>query len=443
MSPRQQSASTRCEECKTQKKGTCGTPTASRLCLKRTPDMPLRSQAARGEAKPVTARSASPALRQSSPAPVRAAAAPAAEPTAAPSTADEAAPTSLKVKLRRKVRVRHPSEVVDSTWTVAEGKACAAQFKGFVYNCREFVMLEKGRSSDRTFATAQAAADAFDAEQRAAGCPVVNTVLYDGEIKAVRGEIAHTTLLRVKQRAAATAGAAGGSGDAPMRSPPPPAQPRAPAPPPPRAVPVVHGPAAAAAPAPPPVTRPVLLSPPPAQPPSDLILPASMQPAATKRAADDAALPPRKRARADAAPVAPDSSASRDVSPDASTAALKAGSVKAPAQSAPPVAGGAAAGMSLDMPAPLAADASAGGNELASFLRAITPPLRDLEAAMAVAASDCGLTMADLREALAGASTADRVSTVQMAASILKLTHGGDILKLHMALQRAVPRPEP
>ncbi len=38
------SRSRRCVMCKTQKKGTCGTPTSSRLCLLRTPDMPLRRE---------------------------------------------------------------------------------------------------------------------------------------------------------------------------------------------------------------------------------------------------------------------------------------------------------------------------------------------------------------------------------------------------------------
>ena len=42
--PRERPGSARCAACKTQKKGTCGTPTASRLCLNRTPDMPLRRE---------------------------------------------------------------------------------------------------------------------------------------------------------------------------------------------------------------------------------------------------------------------------------------------------------------------------------------------------------------------------------------------------------------
>jgi len=45
--PRERAMSLRCAACKTQKKGTCGTPTASRLCLMRTPDMPLRRDPAR------------------------------------------------------------------------------------------------------------------------------------------------------------------------------------------------------------------------------------------------------------------------------------------------------------------------------------------------------------------------------------------------------------
>jgi hypothetical protein len=45
--PRERPGSTRCAACKTQKKGTCGTPNASRLCLNRTPDMPLRKEANR------------------------------------------------------------------------------------------------------------------------------------------------------------------------------------------------------------------------------------------------------------------------------------------------------------------------------------------------------------------------------------------------------------
>jgi site-specific DNA-cytosine methylase len=45
--PQERPGSTRCAACKTQKKGTCGTPTASRLCLNRTPDMPLRKEANR------------------------------------------------------------------------------------------------------------------------------------------------------------------------------------------------------------------------------------------------------------------------------------------------------------------------------------------------------------------------------------------------------------
>lgn len=520
-SPSYRPASTRCDSCKTQKKGVCGTATASLLCLKRTPDMKPPSQA-RAEAKPArvpaalrdvaatatvspgppaTAAAADadpPAAKKQQqqkknlhktgsgaaaggtgdarigaslpspgavdapfvaaappPPPPTAAAAQRTHPLPAPDTDPPEAmlpPFSLKVKLHRsppKPPVPDASALPEPA--PASGTARAALFKGI--DCRGGIFrLVKIGAHDmtpgpcRTFPTAQAAADAYDAIMREQGCTVVNTPLFEGEIQAVRGELASQTMRRAAEEAeqeqqkrqkrhktgAAAAGGAGGDAgnariDATPPSKKPPVLPPAPFPSPPG----VDAPVVAAAPQMPPL--PALQSGPPVAPPCDLILPASMAAAAAaKRPAQEAAegAPPSKRAR-----TAADSAASREASPNGSMSANKACSADAPP--APSAVAPAADLPHAPVPMPLAAPV-APAHDLPAFLRRISPPLFDIHAAVASAEADRSLTVAALRDSLRGPPE-QALLLLDLACELLGLQCGCDKLALLQALQGAPP----
>ncbi len=439
----------RCESCKTQRKGVCGTASASLQCSKRTSDMPPPSQATRSEAKPPSARVLA-ALRGAS-----AAAPPVPSPPAAAETeAPEAVlpPFSLKVTLHcspPKPKVPSATAVVDASWTWANGAACAALFKGIEYrsSCRAFnIQYDEQR---RPFPTAQAAADAYDAMMREQGCPVVNTPLFDGDIQAVRGEKGSVTMRRTEEQQQRKRRSSGGAaaGGACIGASPPSKKPKPPAvsvPSPPAVdAPVVAAPvqswplwpsdavAAAAAPVLPPLVS---------SPPCDLILPASMMPAAAKRPAEDAApaaaeaAPPSKRAR-----TAADSEASRDASPNGSLSANKACSANAPPPQMPvptvaaPPADLPPIPVPMPMPPPVAP-----AHDLPAFLRRIAPPLRDLDAALAAAEGDPSLTVAALRDSLRGPPD-QALMGLHLASELLGLQCGGDKLALLQALQGAPP----
>jgi hypothetical protein len=341
--------------------------------------------------------------------------------------------------------------------TPAAGRASAAPFKGITYRGGGLFSLVKIRGRDDTpddfFPTAQAAADAYDALMRERGCLVVNTPLFAGELKAVRRESAQDTMRRAaeeteqqqqheqqqKRRMTDGATAGGGTGGAgntrigatPLfKKPKPPSS--VPSPP------GVDAPIVAAAPLGVPVPQ---MPPPPARqssppvlasPPCDLILPASMAPAAAKRPAHDAAegAPPSKRAR-----TAADSAASRDASPNGSISANKACSADAPP--APSAVAPPANLPLVPVPMPLAAPA-APAHDLAAFLRRITPPLLDIDAAVATAEHDRSLTLSALRDSLRGPPD-HALMALNLACELLGLQCDGDKLALLQALQGAAP----
>ena len=356
-------------------------------------------------------------------------------------------PFSLKVTLRvsppKRPGAPDLSEVPDASLPSAAGRACAAQFKGIDYRGGAFFIL--GDLTERTFPTAQAAADAYDALMREQGCFVVNTPLFDGDIQAVRGETADFTMRQAaeeKRRAAeeerrqkrhkgntaAAGGAGAGAGNARIGATPPSKKPPAL----PTSPPAVDAPVVAAAP----WGLPVPLTSPPVAPPCDLILPSSM--VRTKRPAEDAApaaaeaAPPSKRARAD-------SSALRDASPNGSMSANKACSADAPPPQmpVPAVAAPPADLPPIPVPMPLAPPV-APAHDLPAFLRRIAPPLRDLDAALAAADADSSLTVAALRDSLRGPPD-QALMGLHLASELLGLQCGGDKLALLQALQGAPP----
>ena len=423
VSPPHRRVSIRCDVCKLQKKGTCGTPTASRLCLNRTPEMPPRLEPSRAVSRPEGLRPRHPEPPPApapQPQPSQAAAPQQVSPDGTP---DASPPVSMKVKLR--------CSPLSTTKPVSVLEAEATQFKGVSYYQGAFVVLDKGRPTNRSFATAKAAADAYDAVQRSLNCLVVNSPLYPGEIKAVRGEKTCITLYRAREKKQEqrekqqTKGGAGGAfrGGVLVHLPLPSARvaPSQPGRPPGLA----HEQPAAVMP-PVPEAQPSLL----ASPPPCITVPPQHAAAGAKRplshAAPEhdaaAAEPPGKRARA----AVPSAAAP----PEAATAATEAGLLRpdassSPLQPPPP-----------PVPAPLslAAFAAAAENDgLVAFLRGINPPLLDLEAVVA-AAVDNGITLQMLRDACCG--PCHGATNVQLICSILGISLGRDKLMLQLALQQ-------
>jgi len=411
-SPPQRQQSTRCDECKVQKKGTCGTPSASQLCLNRTPDMPQRRESPSGASVgfrvapaavlPVLPPSeearalAEPPLHQqamlgaerrlqlSDPPPAPQPPPPVPQQT---SVADPASPVSLKVRLR----CSPPPNAKPAQQSFKSKEAQAAQFKGIVYKSGVFQVLNQPASL--SFATAQAAADEYDKIQRSSNCRVVNTPLYPGEVKAVRHEKSTVTIRRAQeqQQQQQPRGGAGGASYAPVlvRLPPLPSsafsqpgfRPE-----------MTHEARSANAPPVPMEQR--HFRPPPPPPPI---------------------VPPRSAAKRPLSEAAPEHGAAAAEPPS------KRAHAAAPSSAA----------------APEAAPAGTETYEVVTFLRAIEPPLLNVDAVVA-AAVDSGITLQMLRDACCGPSHG--ATNVQLICDILGITLGRDKLSLQLAIQKLGPQ---